>query len=91
MDGTEVSYPGAHGGEVGGSSRRERYSVPGTAPRGKTTRDFLSLYRPHSLIHQNEDVEILFGLNEIICAKQASFKLIEKNVLHLCSAEHKRK
>jgi len=23
--------PGAHGGVVGGSSRRERYSVPGTA------------------------------------------------------------
>jgi len=32
VDGTEVSYPGADGGEVGGSSRRERYPVPGTAP-----------------------------------------------------------
>ena len=32
VDGTEVSYPGADEGEVGGSSRRERYSVPGTAP-----------------------------------------------------------
>ena len=31
MDGAVVSYPGADGGEVGGSSRRERYSVPGTA------------------------------------------------------------
>ena len=35
MDGTAVSYPGANGGAVGGSSRRERYSVPGTAPLGK--------------------------------------------------------
>ena len=33
VDGTVVSYPGADGGEVGGSSRRERYPVPGTAPR----------------------------------------------------------
>jgi len=31
-DGADVSYPGADGGEVRGSSRRERYSVPGTAP-----------------------------------------------------------
>ena len=30
-----VSYPGADGGEVGGSSRRERYPVPGTTPWGK--------------------------------------------------------
>jgi len=35
VDGAVVSYPGADGGEVGGSSRRERYSVPGTAPWGK--------------------------------------------------------
>ena len=35
MDGTVVSYPGADGGEVGGSSRRERCPVPGTAPQGK--------------------------------------------------------
>ena len=32
MDGAVVSYPGANGGEVGGSLRRERYTVPGTAP-----------------------------------------------------------
>jgi hypothetical protein len=32
VDGADVSYPGADGGAVGGSSRRERYSVPGTAP-----------------------------------------------------------
>jgi len=35
VDGADVSYPGADGGEVGGSSRRERYSVPGTAPLRK--------------------------------------------------------
>ena len=35
VDGADVSYPGADGGAVGGSSRRERYSVPGTAPLGK--------------------------------------------------------
>ena len=35
MDGADVSYPGADGGEVGGSSQRERYSVPGTAPLRK--------------------------------------------------------
>ena len=34
VDGADVSYPGADGGAVGGSSRRERYSVPGTAPLG---------------------------------------------------------
>ncbi len=32
VDGVDVSYPGAHGGAVGGSSCRERYSAPGTAP-----------------------------------------------------------
>jgi hypothetical protein len=35
VDGADVSYPGADGGAVGGSSRRERYSVPGTTPLGK--------------------------------------------------------
>jgi len=40
VDGAVVSYPGADGGEVGGSSRRERYPVPGTAPWRKKQRDF---------------------------------------------------
>ena len=37
VDGTEVSYPGADGGAVGGSSRRERCPVPGTAPLRKNS------------------------------------------------------
>ncbi|MFC2166730.1 hypothetical protein ACFLQZ_02045 [Acidobacteriota bacterium] len=37
VDSADVSYPGANGGAVGGSSRRERYSVLGTAPLGKET------------------------------------------------------
>ncbi len=49
------------GGAVGGSSRRERYSVPGTAPFRKTQRDFLSLYRTRILTNgvggaYNEDL-----------------------------------
>ena len=41
MDGADVSYPGADGGAVGGSSRRERYSVLGTAPLGKQSVIFM--------------------------------------------------
>jgi len=32
VDGAVISYPGADGGEVGGSSRRERYPGAGYRP-----------------------------------------------------------
>ncbi len=37
------------------------------------------------------EVQILLCLNEIIYGEKASFRMIKKNVLHLCFAEHKRK
>jgi hypothetical protein len=45
VDGTDVSYPGADGGAVGGSSRRERYSVPGTTPWGRRNKVSFQLAR----------------------------------------------
>ena len=55
VDGTVVSYPGADGGEVGGSSRRERYSVPGTAPLGK--RNVVSFHFTEISIFEITEIE----------------------------------